>query len=430
MKIFGWSINREIKDTQADTVLRQLISAANGTVAAVTPETCMRSPTIQAIVTAISRRIAVSPVQIFQKSQSGGLDIKEKLPNHPVAKLLNAPNDWQTRTTYWLDAVSCFVRYNNFYAWKSRGTTGPIRKLYPLHASSMHPMQDENFNVTYRYTQAGGQKDYLPSSIHHVRGAARNYLVGDSPVDDIKLSIALEIAAEELGATFFANGAMPLMVFKYATGAQGFKKAEDEALFINDFQNALGGNRRHKALLLPKGIETGESPNVENDKAQFLETRKYQRTVIAGAFGVPPHLVGDLERATFNNVEQQDIDFTSNVVQPVCQSFESAMERDLLTDEDRRNGVIIRFNLDSILRSDFGSRQAGLQIQKQNGVISSNEWREIERMNPISDEDGGNDYVRPANFVVAGQHDQPSVSANQSMNDAISKFRKAAESLT
>jgi HK97 family phage portal protein len=435
MNLFGWQLSRETKTAQFETVLRQLISAANGTVAAVTPETCMRSPTVQAIVTAISRRIAVSPVQVFEKSQSGNLDIKKKLPDHPVAKLLNAPNDWQTRTTYWLDAVSCFVRYGNYYAWKSRGSTGPIRKLYPLHARGMSPEQDENFNLVYKYNQAGGLKEYAPASIHHVRGAARNFVVGDSPVDDIKLSIALEIAAEELGATFFANGAMPLMVFKYATGAQGFRKPEDETQFITDFQAALGGNKRHKALLLPKGIETSESPNVENDKAQFLETRKYQRTVIAGAFGVPPHLVGDLERATFNNVEQQDIDFTSNVIQPVCQSFESAMERDLLTDEDRRRGVIIRFNLDSILRSDFKSRQEGLRIQRDSGVLSPNEWREIERMNPISDEDGGGDYVRPANFVVAGAEPIVPVKPAETdtmkpMNDALAKLRKAAESLT
>ena len=125
--------------------------------------------------------------------------------------------------------------------------------------------------------------------------------------------------------------------------------------------------------------------------------------MIAGAFGVPPHLVGDLERATFNNVEQQDQDFTLNVVMPVAQAFEAAMERDLLTDQDRASGIVIRFNLDSILRADFKSRQEGLRIQRDAGVINANKWREIEGHNPISDDDGGNDYLRPANFVVAGE---------------------------
>jgi len=159
-------------------------------------------------------------------------------------------------------------------------------------------------------------------------------------------------------------------------------------------------------MLLPKGIDKPTPVPVENDKAQFLETRKYQRTVIAGAFGVPPHLVGDLERATFNNVEQQDSDFTLNVVMPVAQAFEAAMERDLLTDDDVNSGVVIRFNLDSVLRADFKSRQEGLQIQRRNGVISPNEWREYEGKNPISEEDGGNEYIHEAN-MVAGQTPEP-----------------------
>jgi HK97 family phage portal protein len=219
----------------------------------------------------------------------------------------------------------------------------------------------------------------------------------------VAVAIALEIGAEEFGASFFSNGALPLMLFKYMQGSAGFKTAEAERQFIEDFQRSFGGNNRHRAMLLPKGIEAGNPIEIQNDKNQMLESRKYQRTVIAGAFGVPPHLVGDLERATFNNVEQQDSDFTSNVIQPVAQAFESAMERDLLTDDDYNNGICIRFNLDSILRADFKSRQEGSRIQRDAGVISSNEWREREGLNPISDDDGGDDYMRPANMLVAGE---------------------------
>lgn len=189
------------------------------------------------------------------------------------------------------------------------------------------------------------------------------------------------------------------MIMKYMQGIKGFKTPEEEKKFVDNFQDQFAGSKRHKALLLPPGMDITSFP-IENDKAQFIETRRYQRTVIAGAFGVPPHLVGDLERATFNNVEQQDQDFTSNVMQPICTSFESAMERDLLTQDDRNAGIIIRFNLDSILRADFKSRQEGLQIQRQNGVINANEWRERESMNPMDEDDGGDVYVIPANFQI------------------------------
>jgi HK97 family phage portal protein len=130
---------------------------------------------------------------------------------------------------------------------------------------------------------------------------------------------------------------------------------------------------------------------VENDKAQFLETRQLQRTIIAGAFGVPPYHVGDLTSGKYNNVEQQSEDFTLNVIMPVAQSFEAAMERDFLTPADRSSGLRIRFNLDAALRAAFLDRQTGQQIQLQNGVLTPNEWREREGMPPRTDT-GGDEF--------------------------------------
>ena len=216
-------------------------------------------------------------------------------------------------------------------------------------------------------------------------------------------AIALEIQAERFGCSFFENGALPFIVFQYLQGSAGFKTQEQEKQFITDFQNAFGGDNKFRALLLPKGLDKPTPVPVENDKAQFLETRKHQRTVIAGAWNVPPHKVGDLERATFNNVEQQDDDFTASVIMPIGQQFEAAMERDLLTTADVNSGVTIRFNFDSILRASFKERQEGLQMQRQNGVISPDEWREMEGKNPLPDGKGGDEYIRPANMALAGQ---------------------------
>jgi HK97 family phage portal protein len=410
MKFLGVEIRRAPIEQKAqfDDLLRQLVAAQSTALGNVTPDNCMRSPTVHAIVSAISRRISVSPIHIYERGESKGRETKKRLPNHPVAKLLNAPNGWQSKADYWLDAASCFIRYGKFFAYQSRGSTGPIRELIPIHPLNMEIVQDpQTYQVSYKVTEPGAQRVIPASKIHYVRGPARDFLNGNSPVEDVKLSIQLEIAAEEYGASFFNNGALPLMILKYMQGSMGFKTAEAEKQFVEDFQSAFGGSNRHRALLLPRGIEAGEPVRVENDKAQMIESRRYQRTVIAGAFGVPPQYTGDLERATFNNVEQQTIGFTSDVIYPVAQSFEAAMERDLLTDDDRRGGVIIRFNLDSTLRADFASRQAGLRVQRDAGVISPNEWREIEGKNPISEEDGGDDYIRPANMLVAGEPVKP-----------------------
>jgi len=224
----------------------------------------MESPTVHAIVTAISRRLASTPIHVYRKRTSNGLDIKERLPNHPVARLLQKPNAWQTHNDFWGDAASTFIRWGNFYAYKGRGSTGPIRELVPLSPRAVSVVQDESWNVSYK--------------------------VSDSPVNDVQTAIALEILAEKFGATFFQNGAVPFLVFKFMQGSAGFRTKEEERAFIEAFQDALGGSKRFRAMLVPKGIDEPKPIPIENDKAQFLETRKYQRTVIAGAFGVPPHL--------------------------------------------------------------------------------------------------------------------------------------------
>jgi len=379
-----WFWQREEK-AQFEDVLMRLIAAQEGMLGAdVTPDNCMQSPTVHAIVTSISRRLSVTPIHVFERTMTTAGEQKKKLPNHPVAKLLQKPNSWQTRLDFWQDATSVFVRHGRFYAFKSRGSTGPIRELIPLDPKCVTPKQDpKTYAVHFKVTQGANANMEVPlAKMFHARGPARDFLEGDSPVKDVALAINLEIMAEKFGATFFKNGALPLLIFNYQDGSAGFETVDQGKQFIADFQEAFGGGKRNRSMLLPKGMDKPTPVGIEHDKAQFLETRKHQRTVIAGAFGVPPHLVGDLERATFNNVEQQDQDFTQNVVMPVSMAFEAAMERDLLTDEDRRKGIVIRFNLDSILRADFKSRQEGLKMQREMGIINANEWREIEGRNP------------------------------------------------
>lgn len=404
MRLWPWRVERKT-DVDLNTLIGRL-EAALQTVSgvSVTPETCMQSPTVNSIVTSVARRISVSPIRVMRKSFVGARETKELLPNHPVARLLQRPNDYQTRTSYMLDATSSLMRYGRYLAFKSRGRTGPIRYLHPLMAGSVTMTQDdETLAVSYRARLAGGgQRDFGSSEIHHVRGPARDFLEGDSSITDLREAIALEIAIEKHGAAFFGNGALPLLVFGIEQGFKGFATEAEEQKFIDSIKTNFSGRKRFSSFFRPKGISVDQI-EIDHAKSQLIEVRKYQRTVIAGGFGVPPHFVGDLERATFNNVEQQDTDFVINVVLPIAQMFESAMERDLLTDDDRRDGVIIRFNLEAVQRADFKSQQEGLKIQREMGVISANDWRERINLNPLSDDDGGDDYIRPMNMTVAGE---------------------------
>lgn len=411
MNIFGLNISMSRKaagDMDINTVIRRLEAlyvTASGI--QVTPENCEESPTVKAIVTAVTRRFAAMPVHVYLKTRSNGRASKEPQPNHPVERLLNKPNNWQTNVAYWMDASSWLLRYGNHYCWKGRGQTGPIRRLVPFQPGAVTPKQDDEdlSLVTYEVQMKGGRKrTFDADEVHHARTTARDGLVGDSWINDVRESIALEIAAEKFGASFFGNGAMPGITFKFSEGSQGFKTDEERKRFVEDFQESFGKKGRFKAILPPKGIEMGPPIPVENEKAQFNQLRMLQRTIIAGAAGIPPHLVGDLSKGTYNNVEMQGIDFTTNAILPLCRTFESAMERDLLTDADRTSGVIIRFNLDAIQRGDFKTRQEGRAIQRQNGVINANEWRESEGMNPRPD-DGGDDYYEqgPSGQTPAGK---------------------------
>jgi len=393
-----WFWQKEEKTAQFETVLQRLIAQQAGYANSVTPRTCLRAPTVQAIVTAISRRISATPVHVYETGESGGIETKKRIPKHPVANLLRSPNEYQSSVDYWQDLASTLVRHGKYIAIKGQGQTGPIRKLYPLVPDGVTIKQDFNRldgSVTFDY---GGQT-YPFSKIHYIRGPATNFIDAESPVENIKTAIGIEIACEEYGSTFFNNGAMPLLIFKYMQGSKGFKTPEDEKKFVESFQSSFSGTKRNKAMMLPLGMEVDKT-NIENDKAQFLETRKFYQTVIAGAWGVPPHLVGNLENGHYNNVEQQDKDFTLNVIMPYIRTIESAMERDLLTVNDRNNGVVIRFNMDATLRATFEERQQGLQIQLQNGVITPNQWREIEGKNPRED---GDDYYYSANLIKEGE---------------------------
>jgi len=396
MNLFGLEISfaRKSADLSIDEVIRRLeaiYQTASGI--SVTPENCEEAPTVQAIVNAITMHIASLPVHVFRKTMSNGRTSKELEPNHPVAKLLKHPNGWQTETNYWLDATSWLVRYGRHFAFKGRGQTGPIRRLEPLHPGSVQLEQEDDLSVIAHVNLAsGGMRDYALGELHYARGRASDGLNGDSPVMRAREAIALEIAAQKFGAQFFGNGAMPGLVFKYAQGMKDMDP-EQSRKFIENFREQYGAKTgRLRAMLMPSGIEMGDPVKIENDKAQFIEARKAQRTIIAGVFGVPPHLVGDLENGTLNNVEQQSRDFHQKVIRPYVTIFESAMERDLLTDEDRRGGIIIRFNMDAHLRGSFKEQQEGLKIQREGGALSANEWREMVNMNPMKPEDGGDTY--------------------------------------
>ena len=171
---FPW---QKKESNQFETVLQRLIAATYGSGASITPDNCMKSPTVHAIVTAISRRFAVTPVHVFKTQIDAvtGNETRIRQPDHPIEKLLKKPNSWQSRVEYWLDLSSTLVRWGRYTAVKGQGTTGPIQQLWPISPGKMDIKQDSNFNVTFKFE--GREQPYQMKQIHYIRGPARDFFM-------------------------------------------------------------------------------------------------------------------------------------------------------------------------------------------------------------------------------------------------------------
>lgn len=406
-----WTKDIPIEVEQKNTsVLDRIVAAALGSITSVTPGNCLKSPTMRSIVTGISGRIASMPVHVYQTNTNGGRESKEQLPNHPVAKLLKYPNNYQSAYDYWQDAISAFLRHGCFIAVKGQGSTGPIRNLFPLVPSETEVKQKDNLDIYFKHK---GVKEYDSKKVHYVRGPSSDFYSPESIVKNISVAIGVEIAAENHSASFFKNGAIPLIIFQQLAA---FSTPEDQQKFISDFQEKYTGDSKFRAMMLPKNIDLKDPINIDHQKAQLNEIRKHQSVMIAAAFGIPPHVVGILDNAHYNNIEQQEQDLLNTVLLPIVQNFERAMERDLLTQSDRNSGVKIRFNMNAIQRADFKTQQEGLEKQLINGVITPNMWAERLGYNPISKDDGGDQYYHSANIVPVMQEPPQGANPNDPNN--------------
>lgn len=391
MRIFGIDISLAKKSISIDTLIERLsVIYETHAGVSVTPETAMSSPTVRSIVSRISNAVSTLPLRVYQKTQEGRRVRRTEIPDHPLVMVLNRPNGLQDRATFWLDGVSWLLRYGNMFAVKGQGRTGPVRELTPVLPSDMKVELNEFGNIVYTNSVNGSVFD--AQDVLHLRLSARNGYLGDSPVSDVREAIGLEIAAERMGASVFGNSAMPSLLFSYMEGfSESFESAEEEKKFIDDFNNVYSKRGRFRSMFVPYGIKA-DTISVDMEKSQFVSTRQHQRTVIAGAFGVPPHMVGDMSASSFNNVEQQSLNFIVHVVKPITTLIEAGLERSFLTPQEVQEGVVIRFDLDVLTRVDFKARQEGLKIRREMGIINPNDWREADGENPISVEDGGEQY--------------------------------------
>ena len=358
----------------------------------------MQMTAVYSCVRILSEAVAGLPLHFYRYTEDGG---KEKAADHPLYFLLHdEPNPEMTSFVFRETLMTHLLLWGNAYSQIIRNGKGEVIALYPLMPDRMNVERDSKGQLYYEYTVSmddaptvkGSTVVLPPTEVLHIPGLGFDGLVGYSPIAMAKNAIGMAIACEEYGAKFFANGAQPSGVLEHPG------TLKDPSRVRESWQSTFGGSHNaNKVAVLEEGMKYTPI-SISPEQAQFLETRKFQINEIARIFRVPPHMVGDLEKSSFSNIEQQSLEFVKYTLDPWVSRWEQSMARSLLTPEEKKQ-YFVKFNVDGLLRGDYQSRMNGYAVGRQNGWMSANDIRELENLDRIPEELGGDLYLINGNMM-------------------------------
>ena len=364
----------------------------------VTERSAMQMTAVYSCIRILAEAVAGLPLHLYKYADDGS---KEKAINHPLYRLLHdEPNPEMSSFVFRETLMTHLLLWGNAYAQIIRNGKNEVIALYPLMPNKMSIDRNENGHLYYTYyrgpDEAIKNKDFAvtlhPSDILHIPGLGFDGLVGYSPIAMAKNAIGMAIACEEFGAKFFANGAAPSGVLEHPG------TIKDPSRVREAWQSQFGGSSNSgKVAVLEEGMKYTPI-SISPEQAQFLETRKFQINEIARIFRVPPHMVGDLEESSFSNIEQQSLEFVKYTLDPWVIRWEQSLMRSLLT-TDEKASYFVKFNLEGLLRGDYPSRMNGYATARQNGWMSANDIRELENLDRIPVEEGGDLYLINGNML-------------------------------
>jgi len=360
----------------------------------VNPQTAMQAATVYACVQVIAQSIGMLPCCMYRKREQGAL---EEATDHALWDLLHdQPNEYQTSVEFFEMMALHLCLRGNGYAFINRLESGKIQELLPLHPDVVRTEMKTGFELQYQVTTPDGMFQTLkPGEILHLRGLTLNGWLGISPIAYARESIGLALATEKFGGQLFRNGAKMGGILEHPgkIGDAAYARIKET------FDAATSGENAHKTALLEEGMKFNKV-SMTSDDAQFLETRKYQRSEISALFRVPPHMIGDLEKATFSNIEQQALEFVQWTLMPWLTRIEKAIRRDLLTPYERKN-YEVRFGIAELLRGDAAARSTYYHNGIGDGWLTRNNARLMESklgivLNPLP---GLDTPLMPLNMV-------------------------------
>lgn len=359
---------------------------------AVTQRSSMQLTAVYCCVRVLAEAVAGLPLITYRYGKNG---TKTRATDHPLYLILHdEPNPEMTSFSFRETLMTHLLLYGNAFAQIIRNGKGEVVALYPLMPDRMKVDRDEHGHIYYEYmkqqdeaaTMKTGTVILSPEDVLHIPGLGFDGLVGYSPIAMAKNAIGMASACEEYGASFFANGASPGAVLEHPGVLKDPEKVRTA------WQEAYGGpHKANRVAVLEEGMKFTPI-SINPQEAQFLETRKFQIEEIARIFRVPLHLIGDLDHATFSNIEEQSLEYVQYTLQPWLIRWEQAIQRSLFTPEEKKT-MFCRFNVDGLLRGNYQSRMQGYSIGIANGFMSVNDVRALEQMDLIPDEEGGNTYM-------------------------------------
>ena len=344
---------------------------------------------VYACIKVISEGLAIAPIQLIRKKDNK----RTKVTNHPLHRLLSKkPNNYMTPS----DLKKIYALHMGltgaFYAQKIKNRAGDITQLVPLNPTTMF-RDFRSGELRFIYYANGTRYDLTQDDVFHVTLQTLDGVNPVSPITAQKHALGLAKATETHGMRYFKNDATPPYAISVPDelSDDAFKRAKQS------IQENLSGANKHKPFLLEGGatlLKLGLSP----EDSQFLETRKYQKTDVCAMYKVPPHLIADLEKSSFNNIEQQDLNFTKFTLMPYMIAFEEAANVQLLSEKEQEDHYF-KFNANALLRGEYESRMNGYRVGREIGIFSVNDIREFEDMDPVENGDG---RLQPLNFTELG----------------------------
>lgn len=363
----------------------------------VTPDSAMKVTAVFRAVAILSQTYASLPMGIYKQLDNGGKQLDRSHPLHDV--LCKRPNKWQTSFEWREMMAGHFALRGRYYSEIVSAGGRAVDALIPLHPDRVNPFWAPDGRIAFEYSPLNGpSRIILQHEMHFMHGltTGADGITPLSPIGEGREAIGLALATEEHGARLFGNGTRLGGVL---TMEGHLKDDPARKQLLDSWRDANSGVRNvGKTALLEDGLSWKEL-GMNNQDAQFIDSRVYQIAEIGRIFGVPLHMLSELSRSTNNNIEHQGMEFVRHTIRPGAVRREEAMERDLLSGASSRTHCI-SFDLDGLMRGDSAARSAFNASALQNGWRNRNEVRIKEGDNPVTDNPAMDEYTVQSNMAL------------------------------